>query len=271
MTPEELVKLAGSTGLTAIALTDHDCTTGVERLMAASNAAGNGFIGIPGVEISADVARGTMHILGYFLDPSDRDLEEVLVQIRDGRQLRNKKILVRLNELGLDLTWEEVAAFAGEDVVGRPHFAQALEARGYVKSKKQAFDRYLAKGKPGYVDRFRLQSADCISVITRAGGVAVLAHPFTLDLAGPALRDLVRDLKDAGLAGLETYYSEYSPQQEKEYRKLAAELGLLEAGGSDFHGAINPGIRLGAGFGSLNVPDELVGKLKEAASGASRV
>jgi len=265
MTPEELVELATKRGLKAVALTDHDCTTGVPRFMAASKAAGRGLTAIPGVEISADVDRGTMHILGYFVDPSSRTLEDVLVQIRDGRLLRNKKILARLNELGLELEWDEVAAFAGEDVVGRPHFAQALEARGYVKSKTQAFDRYLAKGKPGYVDRFRLRPAECISVIAAAGGVAALAHPFTLELSLPALRGLLCDLKDAGLAGLEAYYSEYTPQQEQEYRKLAAELGLLETGGSDFHGEINPGIKLGTGFGSLNVPDELVDGLREAA------
>ena len=260
-----MVALARKIGLSAVALTDHDCTTGVERFIAAGEAAGDGFVAISGVEISADVDCGTMHILGYFVDPSNRELEDVLIHIRDGRQVRNKKILARLNELGLELTWDEVAAFAGEDVVGRPHFAQALEARGYVKSKTQAFDRHLAKGKPGYVDRFRLRPADCISVIAGAGGVPVLAHPFTLDLAMPALRDLVRELKDAGLKGLETYYSEYSSEQEAQYRKLAAETGLLEAGGSDFHGAINPAIRLGSGFGSLNVPDELVAKLREAA------
>ena len=256
--------MAVKTGLTALALTDHDCTSGVGRFMAAVETDGNGLIGIPGVEISADVDRGTMHILGYFVDPGNEELENVLVQIRDGRRLRNEKILVRLNELGLDLNWDEVAAFAGEDVVGRPHFAQALEARGYVKSKTQAFDRYLAKGKPGYVDRFRLQASDCISVISGAGGVAVLAHPFTLDLAVPALRDLLEELKGVGLKGLETYYSEYSPQQKEEYRKLAADFGLLEVGGSDFHGAVNPGIRLGSGFGSLSVPDELVERLRGA-------
>ncbi len=160
------------------------------------------------------------------------------------------------------MTWAEVAAYAAEDVVGRPHFAQALIARGYVKDKDEAFSRYLARGRPGYADRFRLSPADSLAAIRAAGGVAVLAHPFTLDLDERALDEAVGLWKGQGLAGVEVFYSEHSPAQVERYGALARRHGLVATGGSDFHGALNPAIRLGVGFGSLKVPDGIVDELE---------
>jgi predicted metal-dependent phosphoesterase TrpH len=263
LTPEALVEAASGIGLAALALTDHDCTDGHERFLAAC--AKTGMKGIGGVEISANVKEGTLHMLGYFLDGSNPEISRVLGEIRDGRRLRNERILDRLNGMGLKLDWEEVEALAGEDVVGRPHFAQAMVARGYVTDKTDAFDRYLAKGQPAYVDRFRLSPEDSIAAIRGAGGVAVLAHPFTLGVSDRALRGAILKLKDAGLGGIEAYYSEYTPEQQALYLRLAKETGLAVTGGSDFHGDMNPSVRLGVGFGGLRVPDELAGKLAELA------
>jgi predicted metal-dependent phosphoesterase TrpH len=261
-TPAELVALARKIGLKAIALTDHDSTGGVDAFLDACRGAGGGdaadLLGIPGVEISADIAKGTMHMLGYFVDHRSAELAAVLEEIRDGRRLRNERILKKLCGLGMNLTWEEVASFAGEDVVGRPHFARAMMAKGYVKSKQEAFDRYLAKGQAAYVDRFRLSPADSISAIVRAGGVPALSHPFTLELSPMALRACVEELREAGLQGIEAYYSEHSPEQTRQYLGLANDLGLLAVGGSDYHGEANPEVRLGRGYGSLNVPDALL-------------
>ena len=274
LTPEELVQIASESGLSAMALTDHDCTDGIDRFLAACaktvDGDNGGLVGIAGVELSADVDKGTMHILGYCMDHKDVAFQEALLKIREGRSDRNLKIVKRLNDLGLELTWDEVAAFAGEDVVGRPHFAMALIARGYVKTKQQAFDQYLANGKPGYVDRFRFSPSDSIDAILGAGGVPVLAHPSTLGLSSRDLRKLIGELKEQGLGGLEVYYSEHSPEVRRRYGKWAKEFGLLAVGGSDFHGALNPKINIGVGFGALNVPDEIAVELRRRGFNASR-
>jgi predicted metal-dependent phosphoesterase TrpH len=265
-TPSELATKAKGFGLTAIALTDHDCTDGLDEFLkaCARNSDQPKLTGIPGVEISADVKRGTMHILGYFIDHKNAKLEKTLVQIRNGREIRNEKILKNLNGLGFNLTWEDVAAFAGEDVVGRPHFAQAMISKGYVPSSEKAFELYLKKGKPGYADRFRLPPDASIGAILQAGGVPVLAHPFTLELDREALRNYVIELKDQGLHGIEVFYPEHSQPMVAEYLALAKELDMVATGGSDFHGLANPKIRMGIGFGPLNVPDEIVEDLKKA-------
>jgi len=278
LTPEQLVARARDVGLSAMALTDHDCAGGIDSFMAACRQAkpaavkngdtqaaggrGHELIGIPGIEISADVSHGTMHVLAYFIDHKNSELDGKLTLIREGRRIRNEYILRRLNDLGFRLTLDDVSAFAGEDTVGRPHFAQALTARGYVASKKAAFDLYLAKGKPAYVDRFRLSPEESIAVIRKAGGVPVLSHPFTLELSKDDLREYAAKLKGAGLEGIEAYYPEHSPSQQREYLDLARDLNIVATGGSDFHGEINPAIRLGKGFGSLNIPDCIVEELR---------
>lgn len=266
LTPREIVGTAVEAGLTAVALTDHDCMDGVEELLAAcKNGEGSPHLtGIPGVEISADVAPGTMHVLGYFPDHRNVNLSNALRQIREGRSVRNHRIIERLNALGMQVEWEEVEALAGESVVGRPHFAMAMVKKGYVRDKEQAFVRHLAKGKPAYVDRFRLSPEGCVEIIRQAGGVAVLAHPSTLELAPGDLRQCVLKLKDAGLQGIEVYYPEHRHAKQQEYLQLARELELVATGGTDFHGSFNPAVRIGTGFGSLRVEDAVLDALMAA-------
>lgn len=263
-TPEELVAEGVRIGLKAMALTDHDTTGGVPRFRAAAGQAGMRVL--TGVEVSSDSETGTMHVLGYCVNPEDRSLIEHLRWIREGRDERNQEILQKLNRLGLRLTYEEIASYAGADVVGRPHFAQAMIAKGYVKDKKDAFDRFLARGKPAYAERRRLDSAGTLELIRSAGGVPVVAHPFTLKLQGAALRRRLQELVDEGLLGLEVYYSEHTPDMQREYAKLARDLGLVGTGGSDFHGAVSPGIHMGRGFGALEVPDDVVDQVEAAAA-----
>ena len=255
-TPEELAEKAARAGLSAMALTDHDGMLGVGRYMAACQ--DQGVRGIPGVEISVDYSGGTMHMLGYFMDPVNSRIDESLLKLRQGRQERNNVILERLNKLGLFLTWDDVAKQVKEDVMGRPHFAQAMIEQGFVKNKEEAFDRYLGKGKPAYVDRFRYSVEESISLIRESGGVPVLAHPFTLNLGRKRLRLFLAELAEKGLQGIEAYYSEHDRDQQRFCISTARDLGLALSGGSDFHGALNPDIRQGVGFGNLNVPDELV-------------
>ncbi len=273
LTPEELVERGAEIGLTAIALTDHDTLAGVPRFLAACEklAPQGGPAGIAGVEFSAEVSRGTMHIIGYGIDLEHDGLAHTLRRLRRGRRERNAKILSCLSELGAEVTHEEVMACAGEHVVGRPHFAQALVARGHVGSKDEAFKKLLGKGAPAYMPRLRPSPAECISLIRDAGGVAVLAHPFTLDSRPRKLRLEVEALVTFGLQGIEVYYPEHSPEKQAVCEKLADSLGLLMTGGSDFHGAINPDIHLGRGFGSLRVFDELAERLTERIAGAKQV
>ncbi|MEI7436362.1 MAG: PHP domain-containing protein [bacterium] len=260
LTPSALAAEAQRIALTAVALTDHDGLGGVPEFLKACTACG--VRGIAGVELSVDVPKGCLHMLGYFLDPGHAGLIHALAELRASRAERNVRILEKLNCLGLTLNWDEVAACAGEDVVGRPHFARALQARGYVQSKIEAFERYLAKGKPAYVDRYRLSPAAGIAVIREAGGVAVLAHPLTLKRSRGALRRALIEWKELGLAGVEAYYSEYDAGKTGLYLALCRDLDLAPTGGSDFHGLANPAIHMGVGFGELRVPDELLAGLE---------
>jgi hypothetical protein len=267
LTPAELVDQAVELGLRAIALTDHDGMGGIPELLQA--AVGRPLRVIPGVEVSADVPKGTMHMLGYFVRADNAELNESLECIRNGREIRNRQILRKLQALGCALTWEAVAAEAGSAVVGRPHFAQAMIKQGFVKDKEAAFDKYLGKGKPAYVDRRRFTPQDTIRLIRGAGGVPVLAHPFTLDLNHADLQRLLLELRGAGLEGLEVYYSEHTPAMQSQFMDLARQFNLVATGGSDYHGAMTPNIRMGAGFGGLRVPDDVVARLEERRPGAA--
>ncbi len=263
-TPEELVLRGRQAGLTAMALTDHDNMGGVEEFLATCRS--QGMTGIAGVEISAAVeeGHGTLHILGYGLNPEYPLVKESLDRVLNGRAWRNDQILAKLNEMGLELEWSEVQACAGEDVIGRAHFAQALIDRDYVSSVAEAFERYLAKGRPAYVDRYRLYPEEGIRMIREAGGVAVIAHPFTWETDDAKLEAGLRSLKALGLAGVEAVYSEYNQEQTVTLLRLAKRLELLPTGGSDYHGIVKPDIALGRGFGSLCVPDAYLAPLLQS-------
>ena len=265
-TPAELVALAEEGGVAALALTDHDTVAGIPDLLAAAE---NSPVEIvPGIEISATCARGTMHILGYLIDPTSAVLLEKIKKMQRGRDQRNQEILKKLNKLGYVLQWSEIEQQAGKDVVGRPHIAAALLQRGYVKTRKAAFDLLLAKGRPAYADRYHFSPQESIEMIHAAGGAAVLAHPATLALKDKALKQMLEELKGYGLDGVETYYSSHRPDQIAKFAQWGEELGLICTGGSDFHGANTPDIKVGTGFGQLNVPDEVLAQLKSAVAAA---
>jgi predicted metal-dependent phosphoesterase TrpH len=260
--PAELIQKAEQRGLSALALTDHDTVTGVPPLL---EAAGHSPVeGISGVELSAECARGTMHILGYFIDHTCRFLLERIDTLRSGREERNLAILKKLNKLGYVLMWNDVEKQAGLDVVGRPHFADALVARGHVKSRKRAFDMLLAKGRPAYVERYRYKARECIELIRAAGGVSVLAHPGTLYLPDDQMRGTVMGLAEHGLNGIEVFTSDQHPGNVLKFSKWADEFGLIRTGGTDYHGRNTPDLQLGSGFGQLRIPDEVLDQLKAA-------
>lgn len=261
-TPTELVAMAAEHGLRALALTDHDSVGGIPELLAAAEA--TSVEAVPGIELSAECERGTMHILGYFIDPACPSLLEKIEKVRVGREERNIEILKKLNKLGYRLLWEDIEKWMGQDVVGRPHIAAALLDRGHVKSKKSAFDLLLAKGRPCYAERYRYTAMECIDLIRQAGGVSVLAHPATIYLPDAKLHDLVGELKNQGLGGIETYYAEHRPDNRKKFMEWADEFDLICTGGTDYHGANTPDLTLGIGFGQLRVPDEVLDHLKSA-------
>jgi predicted metal-dependent phosphoesterase TrpH len=260
--PAELVAVAEEIGLSAMALTDHDTVAGIKPFFAAARH--SEVDAVAGIELSADCDEGTMHILGYFIDPENANLLEKIEKVRAGREYRNMEILKRLNKLGYIVLWSDVQRQAGKDVVGRPHFAEALVERGHVKTKKAAFDLLLAKGRPAYVDRYRFSQQECIEIIHQAGGVAVLAHPNTLNLPGQRLKECIGRLRDLGLDGLETYYSSHRQDQVEKYLGWAAEFGLVATGGTDYHGGHTPDIQMGTGFGQLAVGDEVLENLRAA-------
>ena len=259
--PSQVVCYAKEKGLKAIAITDHDTTEGNKE--AIKQGIREGIEVVPGVEISVDYSPGTMHMLGYFLTTEDTSLQKKLNLLQDSRADRNPKIIAKLNQLGLALTYDDVIKESGGGQTGRPHMAKVLMKKGYTKSIQEAFDKYLGKGAPAYIDKFRLSSEDAITMITNAGGIPVLAHPFTLYCrSSDELEALVIKLVNQGLKGIEVYYSEHDEQQTSHYCLLAKRHNLVITGGSDFHGKNMQGIDLGTGRGNLKIPYRILEELR---------
>lgn len=262
--PSEVLALAKAANVSALAITDHDITTGIPEALATG--AELGIEVIPGVEISSFDGKSELHILGYCLNWADEEFNGRLATLRASRHRRNPLIIERLRAAGLEVTYEEVKALAGTEAVGRPHIAQVLMQKKYVTSAKEAFDRFLAEGKPAYVARELPTPEEAIRWIREAKGVAVLAHPTWIKETGEGLRTCVTMLKDAGLGGVEVHYSTHSKSQTARYLEMAQRLRLLVTGGSDFHGITKPDIEVGYGRGDLKVNPRLLEPLKEAAA-----
>jgi predicted metal-dependent phosphoesterase TrpH len=261
MTPSELVRYAKSKGLQAIAITDHDTIEGLEEGL--SEGERIGFEVIPGLEISVKHSPGSMHLLGYFLDIHHPLLTERLQYLQQARAERNPKIAEKLKELGVKVTYEEVLKASGGGQVGRPHFAQVLMEKGYVRTFQEAFDRFLKKGAAAYVEKVRFAIGEALHFIKEAGGVAVLAHPNTLGMKGnAALEDLVLQLVKEGLQGIEVYYPEHSPLEVAQYKVLTERHGLLATGGTDYHGMEGNELDIGVGRGEMRLPYSIVESLK---------
>lgn len=263
VSPEGLVLLAKKEGLSAIALTDHDTTDGLPSFLAAG--AEYGVEAIPGVEFAAlwpEYGRPEIHIVGLGFDPDAPALRARMGEIRRSRERRNESMARKLSAAGLPIALEEVAANAGGEVITRAHFANVLLQKGYVRSRQEAFSRWISPGLPGYAGREFLTPACCIRTIREAGGRAILAHPALYPLTEAQLEALCRELAGEGLDGIECQYSTYTPAQRRTMERLAARFGLLPSGGSDFHGENKPDIRLGRGLGNLRIPYALWEGLK---------
>ncbi|MFO7860433.1 MAG: PHP domain-containing protein [Desulfosalsimonas sp.] len=268
LAPAQILSQAAVCGLAAISITDHDTVAGVKTALQIKLSQGPAFIS--GVEISAEFppgfnASGSMHLLGYGFDPYNQPLAELLEKQQQSRARRNPRILEKLADLGIDIHMADIAAEARKNEIARPHIAAHMVKNGYAASIDDAFDRFLAKGQPAYVDRFRIKPEEAIFHIHQSGGVAVLAHPGLLVFElGGELEKLVAGLAAMGLDGLEAYYSSHSPRQTAAFEAIAEKYDLLLTGGSDFHGDINPEIRMGKGAGDLHVPYEIFVRLCRA-------
>ncbi|TAK09940.1 MAG: PHP domain-containing protein [Candidatus Manganitrophaceae bacterium] len=258
--PAELVRYAKEKGLRAIALTDHDSIDGIDEALAVGREVGVEVI--PGVELSADFSEGAMHLLGLFVDRTAPSFLQRLAVFQAARRERNPKIIKKLQEMGFKITEEEVTAAAGGGQAGRPHFARVLMEKGYVHSITEAFEKYIGDEGPAYVKKSQPSPEECIALIHEANGVAVLAHPNTLRLSDERLDVLFERLVNAGLDGIEVYYSTHTPEETARYERLAAEWNLAKSGGSDFHGKHKPQIDLGVGEGTLHVPSSLLETLR---------
>lgn len=267
LTPSEIIAMAVQFGLKAIAITDHDTLAGSAAAMAGGIPSTLHFL--TGIEISAAAppgfqVNGSVHILGYGIDPDDSALNSLLSRLKTARENRNPKIIARLNSLGMALNTEELAGIVGDAIAGRPHIAQLMMEKGLVASINEAFDRYLGKNKPGYVDKYRVPMADAINAIHAAGGIAVLAHPFLNDMTDPKLFEgFLQTLQSMGLGGIEAIYPDHPEAATAEYCRLARQYGLLITGGTDFHGDVTPGIQMGVGGGNFHVPYRLYESLVE--------
>lgn len=260
--PTELVKAAAKAGLAAFALTDHDTVRGVdEAIMAASNL---NLEVIPGVEISTRYKDKEIHIVGLFLDHHNDALLKGLGNEIEIRNRRNDMLIEKFNEHGFPVTMDEMIKMFPDSVITRAHFASFMVKKGYVKTTLDAFNRYLGEGMPLYVPRDKKSPEEAINLITSAGGVAVLAHPLLYHLTMGELKELCILLKSYGLTGIESMYSTYKGFDEISVKNLAKEVGLLESGGSDFHGANKPHIKIGSGMGTLRINYEYMEKLRNA-------
>jgi len=254
MAPAALVHYARERGLSALALTDHDSVAGLDAASRAARSAGIDFV--PGVELSCDVPQNEVHILGYFIRWHDPHFLTMLARFREGRYGRAEKMVKKLTALGAPIAFERVKQIAGDAPIGRPHIAQALVEAGHVTSVPEAFERFIGRNGPAYVQRFRLTPVDAVALILRAGGVPVLAHPREVT-------HYVEPLVKVGLVGLEALYGLYDTATRAELVRLARRYDLIVTGGSDFHG-LNHMAYLND-LGDVEVPVEVVAQLRARA------
>jgi predicted metal-dependent phosphoesterase TrpH len=259
--PAELVDLAKSQGLSAISITDHDTADGAGE--AIQRGLEKGIEVISGIEISSWHGDTSMHILGYLFRSDDEQFNSRLQLLQQGRETRNIRIIENLNKLGITVELEELLHYSEYGQTGRPHIARLLVDKGIAKTVDLAFKYYLGRGAAAYAERFRFSARDAIAMIREAGGVAVLAHPSSLDPSLRSTPSLLKDLHKVGLNGVEVYYPSHSSKAVKALLKMAGDIGLLITGGSDFHGPERSGYKINKWVHKTNIPYDLVTAIKK--------
>ena len=260
-TPSEILSLAEKLNLGAIAITDHDTIEGSVEALEKGIPASLNFL--TGVEISSNPpiplpSSGSLHILGYGIETDNPELNLALSVLRKARKNRNPEILKRLENLGIAISIDEIQKKVGTGQIGRPHIAQAMLAKGVVRTMNEAFEKYLGKNCPAYIDKYRIECEKTIELIRNAGGIPVLAHPGLIKTGDPEeLKHLVSVLKEMGLMGIEVFYTDHTQNQSVEFQTIALRHDLLVTGGTDFHGEMLPDIQMGNGRGGLFIPYEI--------------
>ena len=259
--PAAVVELAAAAGCHALALTDHDTVAGLPEAQTRADELGVRLV--RACEMSCAFRGASAHVLVYFVDREESPLHEELAQLRLDRIERNRRLVGRLQELGLGLTYEEVVGeAAGEESVGRPHVAAVLVRHGAAENIDDAFDRWLAAGRPAHVPRARLPLDEAARLARLSGAVPVLAHPLSLRLEAEELAQLTAELAEVGFCGLEAFYGRYSPAQRADLADLAQRHGLVATGGSDYHGTVKKDLSVGRGRGDLHVPIRVLAALE---------
>ena len=251
--PQEIVRKAAGLGLEVIALADHDSVDGIAPALEEARKL-NRLQFIPAVEVSTDVPSGEVHILGYFIDYTSEELAAALEQFRYSREGRAQGMVAKLAELGIHISWERVREIAGDGAIGRPHIAQAMLEKGHIGSIKEAFDKYIARDGPAYVERDKMTPEEAVRLILRNRGLPVMAHPST----APEPEAMIVELKAAGMVGIEAYYNNYMNEEIGNLIALAKDHGLIITGGSDYHGLDESNETL---MGGVEVPMEAVNRL----------
>jgi predicted metal-dependent phosphoesterase TrpH len=231
LSPTELIEAAACVGIDVLSLTDHDCVDGIEEALLAAERFPSMTV-IPGVELSTDVPKGEIHVVGHFINYRDPDLLTTLERLRGARRTRAQRIVAKLGDMGLPLDWERVLQLAGSGAIGRPHIAQAMLERGHVTSLREAFDKYISREGPAYVTREKITPTEAVQLVVDAGGLPILAHPADIH----PLEGLIPELQKAGLVGLESHYGGYTGKTTRYLASLCDKYGLIACGGSDYHG-----------------------------------
>lgn len=256
-TPSELIDYAHEKGLRSIALTDHDTVGGLDEAITHANELYPDLEVIPGIEFSTLYNGHDVHLVGLYIDYKKPEFTAELQKFIDSRTNRNIKMCKLLTEHGMPVTFDEILeAFPGA-VITRAHYGKFMLSKGYVSTIKEAFDKYIGDDCPCFIPREKVTPQMAIKLVLMAGGVPVLAHPILYNLPDDKLEELVADLKEAGLVGIEAIYSTYTEEDEQKIRALAGKYDLLISGGSDFHGANKPGLDLATGYGHLFIPEEV--------------
>ena len=257
-TPAELLKIASEKQLAAIALTDHDTVSGIEEFLRES--ARYDLDAVPGLEVSVLYKDSAIHITGLFIDHKNQPLMELLGEVRENRDKRNELIIGKLQELGYEITLDEVLGVASGESIGRPHFAKILVEKGYFSYPQEVFDKCLKKGMSGYCPRMLPDPERAIKLIHEAGGMAFWAHPVhRADENLSYVESVLNVFVKLGLDGIEAYYSTFTREQQEMLLRVAEKYNLAVSGGSDFHGENMPGVEMGSGFGGLAVPFSIYG------------
>lgn len=251
--PAEIVRHSAEHGLTIIAICDHDTVDGIIPAMEAAKAFPWLKV-IPSVEINTDTPSGEVHILGYFIDYTNHELQATLERLRNSRQERAQRMIAKLGNLNIHIDWQRVQEIAGGGAIGRPHIAQAMLEKGYITALREAFTKYIGRGAPAYVERDKVTPTETVQLILRADGLPVLAHPLTIN--NP--ETMVVELKAAGLVGIEAYYDSYTGDEINRLVNLANKYNLITTGGSDYHGLDASNETM---IGTVDVPVESVEQL----------